>query len=296
MMRIYLFLILLIIPALAAARVEVRFEREIEVSKRQQYDLSDLADVDGADAAVMKRLREIVWTSGDDLKSVVRDWKLLEEQENGTVFVIPSKIKIIEASGYSKVEFRRKLANRLRTLCQDCRYEIESVQDSTVRFSDSDWRLDESSVRPSGSMLVSVSTARETAWIPVRLKVFRKAVVAKRMVPLGQILQPEDIEVVEADVSHVREEPVRISDLVGVEAAQSLRAGQVIFPSLLKRMELVRRGQLIKLISGGDGFEVAISAIAEQAGRRGEIIKVKNLETGKMLMGQVVESGEVRLQ
>lgn len=277
------------------ARPEIRFEREIEVSDRTNYTWDDLVEVKGADDGVLRRLRTTAWTSEENLRASVRDWKLLEDQDNQSLFTIPSKIVLKKVPGYSPVEFRRKLGNRLQSLCRECRFEIQSVQDARVRLG-SNWKIDESAVKVSGSLLVPVSSEKETAWIPVKMRVSRMAAVLKRSVILGQTLTSSDVEMLEVDVSHGRETPLKAEDLKDVAAARTMSAGQILFPSDVKREELVKRGQNVKLFLGGSDYEVSVTAIAEQPGRMGDIVRIKNVESGKVLSGRVVGAGEVRLQ
>ncbi|HRO68069.1 MAG TPA: hypothetical protein PL182_10930, partial [Pseudobdellovibrionaceae bacterium] len=207
------------------ARPEIRFEREIEVSDRTNYTWDDLVEVKGADDGVLRRLRTTAWTSEENLRASVRDWKLLEDQDNQSLFTIPSKIVLKKVPGYSSVEFRRKLGNRLQSLCRECRFEIQSVQDARVRLG-SNWKIDESAVKVSGSLLVPVSSEKETAWIPVKMRVSRMAAVLKRSVILGQTLTSSDVEMLEVDVSHGRETPLKAEDLKDVAAARTMSAGQ----------------------------------------------------------------------
>ncbi|MBX3039757.1 MAG: flagellar basal body P-ring formation protein FlgA [Bdellovibrionaceae bacterium] len=277
------------------ARPEIRFEREIEVSDRATYTWDDLVEVKNADESVLRRLRTTNWTSEDNLRASVRDWKLSEDQGKQSLFTIPSRIVLKKVSGYSSTEFRRKILNRLQSQCGECRFEIQSVQDSRVRLG-SNWKIDESAVKISGSLLVPVSSEKETAWIPVKMRVSRMAAVLKRSVTLGQTLTSSDVEMLEVDVSHGRETPLKLEDLKDVAAARTMSAGQILFPSDIKKEELVKRGQTVKLFLGDADYEVSVSAVAEQPGRFGDIVRIKNVESGKVLSGQVVGSGEVRLQ
>ncbi len=291
----FLFMSLFSIFVSAQSRTEIRFEREIEVSDRSKYTWYDLVEVKNANEEVMQRLRAKEWSSDETLRASIRDWKLSEGQDNQSLFTIPSRIVLKKVKGYSSIEFRRKLLNRLQSQCMECRFEILSIQDAKTRLA-SDWWMDESAIKLSGSLLVPLSTQSETAWVAVKMRVSRKAVVLKRSVVLGQLLTSSDVEFIEVDVSQGRETPLKLDDIQGVVAARTMKAGQILFPSDIKKEDLVKRGQTVKLFSGSLDFEVSVTAIAEQPGRLGDIVRIKNIESGKILSGQVVGAGEVRLQ
>lgn len=296
MTLIKLTLSILLLGSLANARTKVSFDREIEVSDRPAITWGDLATVQGGDDGLLRELSQIEWQGGgaDEIRRTLRESRPF----GGDVQLsIPQEIRLRKVSGYSKAEFRRKLMNYASARCGDCRIEVRSVRDDSVKMT-SNWTMDESTVKPTGSLLVPVtSEGGMSAWIPVQMKVFRSAMVLKRSVPLGQRIAVEDTELKESEVSFSKETPIVLSqDLDGVMAARSLSAGHVIFPSDLKKLDAVKRGQALKLLTGTDDFEVMVSVTAEENGRIGDMVKVKNPDSGKSFSAVVTAPGLVRLQ
>ena len=56
---------------------------------------------------------------------------------------------------------------------------------------------------------------------------------------------------------------------------------------------LIKKGQLLELVARADLVEIHAAVIAEENGREGEIIRVKNKRTGKKLYVRILSSGEV---
>jgi flagella basal body P-ring formation protein FlgA len=64
----------------------------------------------------------------------------------------------------------------------------------------------------------------------------------------------------------------------------------------LKREPAAHRGQVVRALVGDQDFEISINASAEENGFIGDLIKVKNLETQKMMSGIVIDKGVVKVQ
>ncbi|MGA0018244.1 MAG: flagella basal body P-ring formation protein FlgA, partial [Burkholderiaceae bacterium] len=57
---------------------------------------------------------------------------------------------------------------------------------------------------------------------------------------------------------------------------------------------LVKRGAMVQITIGqGQRFAISARLVAEQDGRMGQQIKLKNPDTGRVVMGRVVGSNEV---
>jgi flagella basal body P-ring formation protein FlgA len=57
----------------------------------------------------------------------------------------------------------------------------------------------------------------------------------------------------------------------------------------------IKRGDPVELIAGEGGFTVSTAAVAQEDGRLGGRIRVKANDKGQILMGQVEETGRVRV-
>lgn len=292
-------LIFLFIGGLAWARPEVVFDREIEVSDRGNLSWADLVTVHSGSEEILRDLEQMSWTDqgANGIRSALRDRKIQDDlyERTGTKFLIPQDLRLKKVSGFSSKEFRRKLLNRLSTLCADCIVDLKSVGEP--KNVGSQWRMDESVVKLAPSFLVAVTSEKAaTSWVSVQLRIERMAAVLKRSVSLGQKISESDIEWKRADVSFARETPVTLDELTQQTAARSLSAGQVIYPSDLKREDLVKRGQPVKVTVGTADFEITVNGTAEDNGRNGDLVKIKLVDSGKILSGRVVDQGMVKVQ
>ena len=85
----------------------------------------------------------------------------------------------------------------------------------------------------------------------------------------------------------------RIDDVLGLEASRSLQQGIAITRDNSVSPVLVRRGETVSVISGGEGVSVRIQAIAGSDGRDGELIQVEAFDRSERFEARVVGRGRL---
>ncbi|MGL4395222.1 MAG: flagellar basal body P-ring formation chaperone FlgA [Hyphomicrobium sp.] len=86
---------------------------------------------------------------------------------------------------------------------------------------------------------------------------------------------------------------LRREDVVGKVARRVILPGQPILLMALKDMELVTAGQSVTLMYAADGVEITGRAVALQAGKKGETISVRNIDSGVAVRAVVAAEGFV---
>jgi len=84
-----------------------------------------------------------------------------------------------------------------------------------------------------------------------------------------------------------------LDEVLGQGAKRRVRAGQLIAPNLLTAPLLIRRGQQVTIVASQDGISASATGEALTNGREGEVIRVRNLGSQKVIEAQVVEEGVV---
>ncbi len=129
----------------------------------------------------------------------------------------------------------------------------------------------------------------------VRASVTAPVVVLQAQVPAGKVLTEAMLGLAEHDLALV---PDALSDpagAVGRSSRRSLRSGQVLQERFLHSEAGIRRGQVVRIVAGRDGFEVSIAGIALQDGAPDAMVTVRNQSTGRIVPARVVGDGVVRL-
>lgn len=125
---------------------------------------------------------------------------------------------------------------------------------------------------------------------------FLRLPVAARFLSVGRVLEMADITFKEVDVSFKGDYLSSQERVVGNILQTPLNQGDVFRPRDLKAIPLVERGQMIQITYQGPQFELRAAGLAEQSGVLGQWIKVKNLESQKLISGVVIEKGIVEVQ
>jgi len=121
-------------------------------------------------------------------------------------------------------------------------------------------------------------------------------ILASHSIPRRTIISAEDIETDFRDISMLGDSLTGSPEqVIGKQLYKSLRAGDIIFAHLLKNPPLVNRGDLVTIIAKNGGVQVSAPGEAKNAGGIGEIVRVKNLMSRRVLQAKVVDEGLVEV-
>ena len=83
--------------------------------------------------------------------------------------------------------------------------------------------------------------------------------------------------------------------LVGKAARRTLLPGQPIPANAVVEPKLVKIGAMVRLIYDEDGLEIVTYASALQAGAAGDVVSVRNMESGITVSGVVRSDGSIHV-
>ncbi|MFV8248364.1 flagellar basal body P-ring formation chaperone FlgA [Bdellovibrio bacteriovorus] len=309
MKKIFVFAFLVSLQAFA--RPEISIPSSVEISQRELLRLGDIATVTGGteelvnalDAVVLREdCRELLLSQHlNSSEILVKMRAALNSQENlrrlNPQFKVPSQVQVSFASTpVSRQEVERKVHNILKARCNECEYQI-SIQ-STPRPASKLWDLDFTQLSAKGGFLLPLRDGdqRQIKWISGTIRVSKLTPVTTRLILQGERVQADDLRMSMTDVTFAKDGSLRMEDIQGQMAARSLPVGSTVWASDLKREPAAKKGQIVKALLGDDSFEISVNMMAEDSGFVGDLIKVKNLETQKVLSGLVTEKGVVKLQ
>jgi flagella basal body P-ring formation protein FlgA len=215
--------------------------------------------------------------------------------------IVPNNIMIgTERREMTLAQVTSELAQAWQPLCGDCEIEFEGLSLPRVENM-RHWTMRIKSDLPRGSFSVPVDLGREdgssaSAWVSGRIVVKKRVPVAKRILQVGERVQPDDFSWEYKDVSYSIDGIPEAHELAGKRVKNGLRAGDVLWTSSLEKEKAVRRGDLIQVRSRSDGWEVSLNVIAEADAYVGDVINLKNPKTNSVLIGQVTGRGEVELR
>jgi flagella basal body P-ring formation protein FlgA len=135
---------------------------------------------------------------------------------------------------------------------------------------------------------------QRTVRICGQVDVRRKVVVASKNLPRNQEVRADAVRLTEVNLARVPADVLtRVSEAIGMETVQSIRAGQVVVPRMLKRAPAFERGDCLALVAESASVRVVTSARALEEGYRGEQVRVTNISSGKEVRARVVGARKV---
>lgn len=124
----------------------------------------------------------------------------------------------------------------------------------------------------------------------------QNVVAAKSALERGHLLTRTDLQLKTLQASGTRAgyltDP---KDAIGMTLKRRLRAGQPIARAHLDSPVLIERGQRVLMVAMQDGIEARTVGEAMKKGRKGEMIKVKNESSQRVVSAVVADAGVVRM-
>lgn len=145
---------------------------------------------------------------------------------------------------------------------------------------------------------VLVSCPDQTGWrllLPVNISARAEVLVARQALPAGTPLAGAATERQWRDIAGMAQGYLAPGQVADYRTRMTVPAGAVISRVLAEPLPLVRRGQQVTLQASVGGIAISMAGEALADAGRGERVRVRNRQSGKMLEGQVVAEAQVRM-
>ena len=149
-----------------------------------------------------------------------------------------------------------------------------------------------------GRSSVTVRCVAGASWsllVPVRIHVVGTYLVSARPISAGQVIVQADIASQSGDLGEL---PAGIlsedSQALGMVSRSSLPGGRPLRADMLKAANVIQQGQTVKVISKGNGFEVANEGRAITNAAAGQVVQIR-LGNGQIVSGIASTSGSVEI-
>ncbi|WP_183167841.1 flagellar basal body P-ring formation chaperone FlgA [Azomonas macrocytogenes] len=157
----------------------------------------------------------------------------------------------------------------------------------------------ESPAQPVGRVTVQIRCAGTNSWtvfVPARVRLYRKVVVAARPLQRNTVLGNLDVALAERDIGLLSQGYlIDLDQVLGSKLMRPLPIDQTLSPSALALAETVRKGDHVVINATSGGMNVRMMGEALAGGAPGQQIRVKNLSSGRMLKARVTGPGQVEV-
>jgi flagellar basal body P-ring formation protein FlgA len=151
-----------------------------------------------------------------------------------------------------------------------------------------------------GNISMQIKCVAQPTWsvhVAAQVLIYQQVPVAKRELTRGEQISADDITNKIINISEIHQSfTTTIEDIIGKQVKRNLAAGEVFKGQSLESLKVIKRGDLVVLEMLTGQIRVSSSATAMSDGRIGEKIKVKNAQSQRIVMGEVMGEGLVRTQ
>jgi flagella basal body P-ring formation protein FlgA len=118
-------------------------------------------------------------------------------------------------------------------------------------------------------------------------------VIASKNLIKGELITEDHLKLTKISSANISGSFKDVVDIVGRKATFNISRGAIIKPRHLELIYDVQKGQTVMLMAENAGISIATNAIALETGQRGDMIKVRNTNSGKVL--SVIVQGEKKV-
>lgn len=183
------------------------------------------------------------------------------------------------------------------------RYEIEVKQlDPRLRMPHCDKDLTaslENSPRPVGRVTVKVRCEGSSPWtvfVPAQVHLFREVVTVVRPLKRDAIVSEGDVALRERDVGLLGQGFLdSLDQAVGQKLVRPTVIDQILTPVHLQQPEMIRKGDQVVISARSGSMSVRMPGEALSDGGFNEQIRVKNLNSQRVIKANVIAPGQVEV-
>lgn len=122
------------------------------------------------------------------------------------------------------------------------------------------------------------------------------AVIPTQTIYPGETLDASRVEVVDVTNPDLADGYVRtLSEIDGKVTKRTLLPGRVILASALREQYAVQRGSNVRLVFSNGGLTISAAGSPLQDAAVGELIRVRNVDTGVIVSGTVMADGTIHV-
>lgn len=135
-----------------------------------------------------------------------------------------------------------------------------------------------------------------TIYVAANVRIFGEYYVTKAALSAGQIISEQDLVKIRGELSSLNPGAItKIESAIGKTMIAAYPAGTSLRIDMFKSIPVIQQGQLIKIVSQGNGFRVSNDAIALNNAAEGQVTKAKT-NSGQLVSGIARAGGIVEVQ
>jgi flagella basal body P-ring formation protein FlgA len=299
----------------AAAHLAISLKEDVAVESKIIF-LKDVADLRGPDSGLLQRLAQtrVATAPAFGETSILNRHQIIRLIEP-----VSGHLPADAISGASAVQIRL----RGRPVREE---EIDSILKANISET-TPWRESEITVRSIGNIngielppvdgelrisskasitgqrrilapieILSAGKSVRSIWISADISIRSVVLTAAKRILSGKIITPQDVVKKLVEIKDLRASYVRNpADILGKASRRSFSPGDPLVREDFTDPLLVKHGETVRLRLERDGIVLTSLVKAEQDGKLGQTIRVRNMEFSTLLQAEVTGRAEVKM-
>ena len=144
--------------------------------------------------------------------------------------------------------------------------------------------------------LIMDGNIRETIPVTLNVRLFKEVLIAKKNIGRGNNIRISDFDMRKREVTRFKKGVVEdFDDVHDMVPKRTIRTQQILTMDMFEYPELIRRGEIVKIILQSGSMTVTAKGIALNGGKKGEIVRVRNIDSKRIITAVVSGKGLARL-
>lgn len=300
----------------AAGRLVINLKDNVAVASDKVL-LKDVADLTGSNAHQVDMLAQITLGSAPAFgETVIQNQAQIRERLEAVAGKLPLNLFSGAPAVQIRLQGRQVTADEIEVLLKNHLMETTSWKESEigVRLTGG---LNGVELPPAGASLriapdsgfighrkvlapvelLSAGKSLRSLWITAEITVRSEVLTAARKIPAGKIITPEDVSAKCIEITDLRATYIRLpEDIVGKISRRGIRSGDPLTRESFGEPMLVKSGETVRLRLEREGIVLTSLVKAEQDGKLGQKIRVRNIDFSTWLKAEVTGRAEVRVR
>ena len=153
--------------------------------------------------------------------------------------------------------------------------------------------------RIQGNTTLNIRCEGDVRWqllLPARVDLYDDVMVAAAPLQRGQNLDKSLVNIEKRNISRLNNGYYTLNDRVDeLEARRNLKRGAILTTANLRPRLLVKTGQHVTILLEYGDLKIKASGQALRSARQGEVVKVRNNQSGRVVEAVVSGEGQVRI-
>ena len=140
------------------------------------------------------------------------------------------------------------------------------------------------------------SQPRWGIFIPADIRVFENVVVSQVSVPRNSVLSASRLALREVETSALNYTFFRdIAQVAGTTTTRPIQANHIVYTNMVKASAAIRKGDSVVIRAVAGGLVVRMKGLALQEGAIGKQIRVRNVQSRRIIRAIVIGPGQVEV-